>query len=683
MTTARSVGFPDEEPTEQLFAPRVLAGAAAPPAAMKAPLTLVEPEPIDHDAEVRPAHRGGGPPGARRRLSGLDGLRAIAVLAVVFFHLDFDLVPGGFLGVDVFFVISGFLITNLLATEILSAGRLQLGRFYLRRARRLLPTVLALLVVVVVGSGKIWTDQLATLRGGVVSTLFYVTNWWLIADRQSYFVASGRPSMLQHLWSLAIEEQYYLVWTLVVMGVAGLLFGRRMLTDPARRMRRLILVAMGSAIASTMLMAALAIHDDLPYRGSTSRVYFGTDTHSMGLFLGSAAGAWLALRHSTGRAAARPRRGSPLGLGDLLGGLALVVVGYLMFSVDEFRPGLYRGGFLAFDALVLVVIACAVRPGRLFGRVLDMRPMRWIGRRAYAIYIWHWPVVLVTRPGIDVHGPPVLIDAARLTLIVGLAALSYRFVEEPLRRGGYRRWRREQVVRTTWWCREATTALGATTLAAVYLISTAGSPAATAPSAAAVTAAPTTARPTPSLTAAVVAPAPHASVSHAPSATAGRRAGPPAKPALSAFGDSVLVGAETDLATRTSRLHFDAVEGRQAYDVLDDVADRAAEHRLQPDVLIHIGNNGIISAAQLRDTLGELADRRRVVLFTDRVPRDWQDPNNRIIRSMSGKYRNVTVVDWHALSSGHGNWLYSDGLHLTAVGAAAYSGIAIQALRGN
>jgi lysophospholipase L1-like esterase len=154
-----------------------------------------------------------------------------------------------------------------------------------------------------------------------------------------------------------------------------------------------------------------------------------------------------------------------------------------------------------------------------------------------------------------------------------------------------------------------------------------------------------------------------------------------AEPALSAFGDSVLVGAETDLKARTSRLQFDAVEGRQAYNVLDDVADRAAAHRLRPNVLIHIGNNGIISAGQLRHTLAELADRRRVLLFTDRVPRDWEDPNNRIIRSMRGEYRNVVVVDWQALSTGHGNWFYSDGLHLTPVGAAAYSTIAVQALR--
>jgi peptidoglycan/LPS O-acetylase OafA/YrhL len=538
--------------------------------------------------------------------------------------------------------------------------------------------------VVIVVSEKIWTDQLATLRGGVVSTLFYVTNWWLIADHQSYFVASGRPSMLQHLWSLAIEEQYYLIWTLVVMGVAGLLFGRRMFTDPARGTRRLILVAIGCAIASTLLMAAFAIHDDLPYRGSTSRVYFGSDTHSTGLFLGSAAGAWLALRHRTGRPSVRPRRGTLLGAGDVLGALALVVVVYVQFQVDEFRPGLYRGGFLAFDALVLLVIACAVRPRGLLGRVLDIRPLRWIGKRAYAIYIWHWPVVLVTRPDVDVHGPVVLLDAARLTLILGLGALSYRYVEEPLRRGGYRQWRREQVRRTPWWRSETTIALGTSTLATAFLIAAGGPPAASTPTAS--IPAPTTTASAPASaparrSAAAHAPAPRASASHPPPTTARHKPAPVAEPALSAFGDSVLVGAETDLKARTSRLQFDAVEGRQAYNVLDDVADRAAAHRLRPNVLIHIGNNGIISAGQLRHTLAELADRRRVLLFTDRVPRDWEDPNNRIIRSMRGEYRNVVVVDWQALSTGHGNWFYSDGLHLTPVGAAAYSTIAVQALR--
>ena len=379
----------------------------------------------------------------KRRLGGLDGLRAIAVLSVVLFHLDYSLSPGGFLGVDVFFVISGFLITNLLAKEILETGRLRLGAFYWRRARRLLPTVLALLFVVSVASYTVWRDQLATLKSGVLSSLTYVTNWWLIADHQSYFVSSGRPTMLQHLWSLAIEEQFYIVWSLVVIVIAVVVLGGRKAPDSATRVRWVVVVAAALATASAMAMAVFAEEQDLPYGASTSRVYFGSDTHTTGLFLGAAAGAWLALRH-------RERDSGPasgdgyskrLWLSDGIGAGALVVLVYEFFAVNEFSPGLYRGGFLAFDIIVLVAILAATRSGSIFGRILDMRPLRWLGKRSYAIYIWHWPVCVVTRPDVDVHGPTFLINLARLALILALSALSYRFVEVPLRIGRRGTWR--------------------------------------------------------------------------------------------------------------------------------------------------------------------------------------------------------------------------------------------------
>jgi peptidoglycan/LPS O-acetylase OafA/YrhL len=232
-----------------------------------------------------------------RRLAGLDGLRALAVAAVVLFHLDYSISSGGFLGVDVFFVISGFLITNLLCTEVLQTGGLRLGRFYARRARRLLPSVLVLLLVVTTASITAWRDQLPTLTGGVLSSLGYITNWWLIASHESYFAATGRPMMVQHLWSLAIEEQYYVVWSVVVMVAAGVLWRARRPDDPARRLRWLVVLAGMLAVASVAWMWVIADRQNLPYGASTSRVYFGSDTHTAGLFLGSAAGAFVALLH--------------------------------------------------------------------------------------------------------------------------------------------------------------------------------------------------------------------------------------------------------------------------------------------------------------------------------------------------------------------------------------------------
>jgi peptidoglycan/LPS O-acetylase OafA/YrhL len=608
-----------------------------------------------------------------RRLGGLDGLRAIAVLSVVLFHLDFSLAPGGFLGVDVFFVISGFLITNLLASEILASGRLRLGRFYLRRARRLLPTVFAVLAVVIVAATTIWRDQLPTLRGSVLSSLAYVTNWWLIAAHESYFTASGRPPMLQHLWSLAIEEQFYIVWSVAVMAVAGVLWATARRGDPLHRMRRLVAIAAGLALASTLAMAYLAVRDGLPYDGSTSRVYYGSDTHSMGLFLGSAAGAWLALRHYGGR----PRPVGPRAVTDVLGAVAVVAVAYQFFTVDEYSPRLYRGGFLAFDGLVLLAVLCATRPGSITGRVLDMRTTRWLGQRSYSIYMWHWPVCVVTRPGLDVHGPEFLINVLRLVLILALSSLSYRFIEVPLRHGQFGRWRLMQ--------RSAHGRRNAVVAAACAVVAAAGLLLAANPVSAELTVPLHPARPSSGTTrpAAPDVLAPSGSAPHpsAPSRTPASRAATPSAPSLSAFGDSVLLGARSELAALTRHLDLDAVVGRQAFDVLNDVTAAARANTLSANVLIHAGDNGIISPAQLDATLRALRDRSRVLLLTVHVARDWQDPNNATIRSVAKHFDNVVVVDWHRIAGGHHGWLSRDGLHLTDAGARAYAHLVVSELR--
>src|SRR5882757_825306 len=308
-------------------------------------------------------------------LAGLDGLRALAVTAVVVFHFAPTVLPGGFLGVDLFFVISGYLITRMLLAEIDATGRLSIRDFYARRIRRLLPAVVTLLVVTATASALIWRDELPTTRGGVLSSLGYVTNWWLIGDHQSYFVASGRPPMAQHLWSLAIEEQFYLIWPVaLVLIVGGYLTWRRhdasaAMLLPSGRLYRVAGVATGLAFASTLAMAILAIRSDVPYGADSGRVYFGTDTHAMGLLLGAAVGA-LATRGTLPFAVRRPLlRGAFLT--DAAALVALIVLVRIVTSVDEFTPWLYRGGFLAVSALGVVVVAAAPRPASVVGWLLE------------------------------------------------------------------------------------------------------------------------------------------------------------------------------------------------------------------------------------------------------------------------------------------------------------------------
>jgi hypothetical protein len=372
---------------------------------------------------------------------------------------------------------------------------------------------------------------------------------------------------------------------------------------------------------------------------------------------------------------------------DVVGAVAVIAIAYQFFTVDEYSPRLYRGGFLAFDGLVLLAILCATRPGSITGRVLDMRTTRWLGQRSYSIYMWHWPVCVVTRPGLDVHGPEFVINVLRLVLILALSSLSYRFIEVPLRHGQFGRWwlmqrsaagRRNAVI-------AALCAVGAT--AGLLLAANPVVAELTVPWHAVNPARPSSGedvvRPVVPQAPASTTSTPQATPSSAaPSRAAASGPAAPAAPALSAFGDSVLLGARSELAARTRHLDLDAVVGRQAFDVLDDVAADARANTLRDDVLIHTGDNGIISPAQLESTLDALRDRSRVLLFTVHVARDWQDPNNATIRSVAKHFGNVVVVDWHKIAGAHHGWLSRDGLHLTDAGASAYARLVISELHG-
>ncbi|MCW2538735.1 MAG: peptidoglycan-N-acetylmuramate O-acetyltransferase [Frankiales bacterium] len=674
----------------------------------------------------------------RRRLPGLDGLRALAVLAVVVFHADSQLLPGGFLGVDLFFVISGYLITRLLLGELARDGRIDLARFYVRRLVRLFPALLLLLAVVTAASTLVWRDELPTLRMSVASSLGYVTNWWLISDHQSYFVASGRPPMLQHLWSLAIEEQFYLIWPALVLLVVRLTGRRR------HRFSMVALLAFGLAAASSTAMIVEAVRTGVPYLADSSRVYFGSDTHAMGLLAGAGMAA-LAERLELQQRRTWRFRALPT---DVLGLAALIGLGWLAYHLNEFDPSLYRGGFVVASVLAAVAVSTVARRRSVLGRCLDIRPLRWLGDRSYAIYLWHWPVSVVTRPGVDLPANRWLVDPVRLLLPVVLAGLSYRFVERPLRAAGHSWWdahrdvasvRRRSPARIV-----APRLLGVTALATIILASLLlpGSPGSAAGSAAVaavespappavsppiasqpIAAQPIASQPIASQPiAAQSAPAPLAvsqpavsqsavsqsavsqsagsqsagsplAVSQpAVSQSAGSppiasqtRPGPSVSPthqvprsqAVSAFGDSVMLGAQPELLQTLGRdgsgCRVSAVEGRQPYVTLDQVRALHSAGGLSPIVAIHTGNNGIISPADLASTLSQLKDRARVVLLTDRVPRDWQAPNNATIRQVARRFQNTVVLDWYAQSNGHRTWFYDDGLHLRPAGADQYA----------
>jgi peptidoglycan/LPS O-acetylase OafA/YrhL len=341
-------------------------------------------------------------------LPGLDGLRALAVIAVLAFHANPAWLPAGFIGVEVFFVISGFIITRGLMAEIRTTGGLDLRRFWIRRARRLLPALVLLLSALLAYVLVFEPASVAAFRADLFASLAYVTNWHLVFSEQSYFDAWSRPSFLKHLWSLAIEEQFYLLWPPVLLLLATRL--NRLLAGG------LILLLAG---ASSLLMALL-----YEPGGDVSRLYYGTDTRIGALLLGSALGlippaafAW------SGRAA--------LTLRGVAGVGALLVLAALAFALDEDSSFVYQGGFLVVSLTTAVAITSLAVPGSFLGRVLGVGPLRWVGVRSYGIYLWHWPIFLMGWPQLPTPAAALF----ETGLAVGAAALSYRLLEEPVRNG--------------------------------------------------------------------------------------------------------------------------------------------------------------------------------------------------------------------------------------------------------
>ena len=366
--------------------------------------------------------RAAAPPRASGYLPGLDGLRAVSVIAVLLYHGDMPWLDGGFLGVEVFFVISGYLITLLLTQEYQRTDTISLQDFWLRRARRLLAAVYTLLATVSIFVLLFDREEASKLAGQVWAALFYVTNWYLIVSDQSYFALTERPPVFQHLWSLAIEEQFYLVWPLVVLGLLRVFKGRHL---------PIAGVCVAGAIASLVWMAILFEPAMDP-----SRAYYGTDTRASGLLLGAA----LALVFKPGHQFRSDAATKGLGI-DLLGflGLGIVIGCFVQFhSSDAF---LFQGGFALLSVATLAMVAAAVHPGTMLGRVAGLSWLTAVGKRSYSLYLWHWPIFVFTQPEID--WPLTLYPtlAVRLALTVVLAELSYRFVEVPVRNWAFGRWR--------------------------------------------------------------------------------------------------------------------------------------------------------------------------------------------------------------------------------------------------
>jgi len=621
---------------------------------------------------------------AATRLPGLDGVRALAVIAVIAFHEQLSVLPGGFLGVDVFFVLSGYLITDLLVAQWHQHGRLRLGTFWARRARRLLPALATMLVVVTAATAIIEPSQLAALRPALLAAVTYSSNWWQALQHQSYFTQFGPPPPLQHLWSLAIEEQFYLVWPLLLV----------VLVSRCRSSRIRASAAWLCAALSALAMTAIYLPGADP-----SRVYYGTDTHSSALLVGAALALSWPLQRLRALTADKARVADGLGLA----GLALL--GWAMGHYRGDDQALYPAGLLIAALAAGAVVLAAASPG-LVSWVLGLPPLRWIGVRSYGIYLWHWPVIALSTAFLarSRSRPGPLIWAAEAALAVGLAAVSWRWIEQPIIQDGFRATARSRLHALTRSVRVVhrapaqifpavgVLAAAAVTFTAGYGVLHARSSSGLAeqisqgvrvtqhdlaqpPAARAAATVPATATPAPGSsdagtpargTPAPGTPAPGAS----PAALASARV-PGGQ--VTAIGDSVMLASAPELQNALHGISVDAQVDRQVSAGLGLVQQLARTGRLRHVLVFALGTNGSFTAAQLHQLLAIIGPSRELVLVNTYEARSWEAADNRLIDTAANRIPNVFLANWFATIEHRTSLLWPDEVHPQPSGARLYA----------
>ena len=569
------------------------------------------------------------------RLRGLDGLRAIAVTTVILFHLTPGLLPGGYLGVDVFFVISGFLITTLLLRERASTGRIVLPAFWARRARRLLPALALVVLASCTAALIIGGDVLVGIGRQVLGAATFSYNWLGITSNASYF-DSTTPELLRNLWSLAVEEQFYLVWPLAIAALVLL----------KRRGWRLAIVTT-LALGSIAAMVALALAGADP-----TRLYYGTDTHSFGLAIGAAL-AILALDWSP-----RPLEWHrvPRQVLPVVGTLAVAGLLALSWLLAEDSEWVFRGGLVLVAALTALAIAGAVVPGSFLGRALDVLPLRVVGERSYGLYLWHWPAfILVTAaaPALD----PWLIGGVALAITVLGAALSYRFVEQPIRRRGFRAVLagapRHRV-------RFAVASLGILALvggATVAVVTAPSTGVAQERIEAGQQAIERTPRPTTDATA------------------PGEPAPLPGGDQIYAIGDSVMLAAADEVLETFPGIVIDASVSRRMADAPALIQALIDADALRPILLLGLGTNGPVDEATLTQISAMVGPGTEIVLVNAQAPRDWIPGVNALLASYAQEFRNVELANWYDAIQPRLDVLSRDKIHAGGpIGGNIYAG---------
>ncbi|ASY09707.1 acyltransferase [Candidatus Nanopelagicus limnes] len=574
-----------------------------------------------------------------KHISSIDGLRAIAVTAVVLYHLGISWIPGGFLGVDLFFVISGYVITRLILDSINQSSALDLRAFYAARLRRIYPGFLFMVICTIIFIGVWAPEAIKRFLSDLPYALTGSINWLLVARHQDYFETVGRPPLLQHTWSLAVELQFYLIWPIILLTVLKY-FGKKNIARIA------LIIAMVSG--TTLFFVSLQL--DQANAQQISHIYFGTDTHSLGLFLGSAlAVSWIPQNLSADIEKRAQDVIDGIGVVGLLG-----LISTFLF-IEESNASLYRIAFPLAGIFGCLVIISLVHPASRFAPLISTAPFRWIGQRSYGIYIWHWVIFQVTRPSVDLSGQTWALYLARVLLVLALADISLRWVEIPFRQGLVQDWFRGMKYRSA----KVQLRQKISVISSIIIVLAITS----------------------SISVQAINKSDEVANQILQQSTQEQQAQDDlgSTTGLWVTGDSVILGIRSKLEAKEHISLINARVGRQAPELLAVMRVDQSSVPSSP-VVFNLGNNNALSEATVVEIFEIVKNQPQVIVVNTAVPRAWKDSNNEIISRVASRYSNVKVVDWDRISKGRPELFAPDGVHLSPSGSDVYVDLVVSVL---
>ncbi|MCH8651102.1 acyltransferase family protein [Staphylococcus lugdunensis] len=571
-----------------------------------------------------------------RYMPGLDGLRAIAVLGIIIYHLNPQWLSGGFLGVDTFFVISGYLITSLLIIEYYRTGTIDLRAFWIRRIKRLIPAVYFMVSAVLVFILLFKPDLIIEIKKDAIASFLYVSNWWYISQNVDYFNQFA-IAPLKHLWSLAIEEQFYVFYPIVVF----FLFKRF-------KPQKITLILWIVSLLSLVTMAII-----FGVTGDSSRVYFGTDTRLQTLLLGCI----LAFVWNPFGLKKTKYKMSYLGI-NLSGIIAFILLVSFFFIISDQDKWIYQGGFYLISAMTLFIIASAVHPSSILAKLLSFKLFTYIGKRSYSLYLWHFPIIVLMNSYYVQGQIPAYVYIIEVILMFVMAEFSYQFIENPIRKKGFKAFtfnpkHVKRIIRTV--------------LILVFLIPTLIAFTGVFDSLGKEHEAKQHSKKTSFNTNHKKQPKPQ------PDQNKGQTKFNIKKSSPLLLGDSVMVDIGEVFADKVPNANIDGKVGRQLIEAAPLAKGKYQQYNKKGQIVVlELGTNGEFTKDQLKE-LVDAFGQADIYLVNTRVPRDYQQNNNKLMKDITKNKKNVHLVDWYSASAGHQEYFAYDGIHLEYSGCKALS----------